>query len=171
MGYDFLVLKAAIDQNARQLRGFAAAIERVLAPHSQVGLLGLAFKAGTADTRESPAVALARLLLQSGMSVSAYDPAVRDLPAEPRIRVRSTLADACEAADAVVIATEWPEFAAMDLRAIRRATRGDVLFDGRSLIAPSSAAAAGFRYAGLAGFIDGTTTTKAVASPRLGTAA
>ena len=171
MCYDFLVLKAAIDQNARQLRGFAAAIERELPPGSQVGLLGLAFKAGTADTRESPAIALARLLLQAGLSVSAYDPAVRELPAEPRIRVRPTLADACDAADAVVIATEWPEFAAMDLRAIRRKTRGDVLFDGRSLIAPSSAAAAGFRYAGPAGFMDGTTKTKAAASPRLGTAA
>src|SRR5258706_249539 len=171
MGYDFLVLKAAIDQNARQLRGFAAAIERVLPHGSQVGLLGLAFKAGTADTRESPAVALAGLLLQAGLSVNAYDPAVRVLPAEPRISVRSTLADACEAADAVVVATEWPEVAAMDLRAIRRATRGDLLFDGRSLIAPRSAPAPGFRYAGPAGFMDGSTKTKAVASPRLGTAA
>lgn len=170
MGYDFLVLKAAIDQNARQLRGFAAAIERALRPRSQVGLLGLTFKAGTADTRESPAIALARLLLQAGLSVNAYDPAVRDLPAEPRIRVRSSVVDACEGADAVVIATEWPEFAAMDLRAIRRATRGDLLFDGRSLIAPSSAAAAGFRYAGPTGFVGGAIETKAVTT-RLGTAA
>src|SRR5258705_2494040 len=171
MGYDFLVLKAAIDQNARQLRGFAAAIERVLPHGSQVGLLGLAFKAGTADTRESPAVALAGLLLQAGLSVNAYDPAVPVLPAEPRINVRSTPAGACEAADAVVIATKWPEFAAMDLRAIRRATRGDLLFDGRSLIAPSSTTAAGFPYAGSAWVMDGSTKTKAVVSPRLGTAA
>ena len=173
IGYDFLVLKAAIDQNARQLRGFAAAIERELRPDARVGLLGIAFKAGTSDTRESPALALARVLLKAGLRVSAYDPAVHGLPAEPRINVCSTIVDACDAADAVVIATEWPEFAAMDLCAIRRATRGELLFDGRSLISPSSAAAAGFRYAGPAGFSDGAITrdTTAVASPRLGTAA
>jgi nucleotide sugar dehydrogenase len=172
LGYDFLVLKAAIDQNARQLRGFAAAIERAVAPRSRVGLLGLTFKAGTADTRESPAIALARLLLRAGLSIDAYDPAVRDLSAEPSIRVHTSIAEACEAADAVVIATEWPEFAAMDLRAIRRATRGDLLFDGRSVISPSAAAAAGFRYAGPAGFIESAGKTKeAVAATRLGTAA
>ncbi len=170
MGYDFLVLKAAIDQNARQLRGFAAAIERALAPGSSVGLLGLSFKAGTADTRESPAIALARLLLSAGFAVGAYDPAVRDLPEEPRIRVRSQASEACAAVDAVVIATEWPEFAAIDLSQLRRVTRGDLLFDGRSLISPVTAAAAGFRYAGPAGFIDGTIKTKA-AGTRLGTAA
>jgi nucleotide sugar dehydrogenase len=171
MGYDFLVLKAAIDQNARQLRGFAAAIERELPHGASVGLLGLSFKAGTADTRESPSIALARMLLSAGFAVGAYDPAVRDLPADAGIRVRSTIAEACENADAVVIATEWPEFAAMDLRALRRATRGDLLFDGRSVIAPASAAAAGFRYAGPAGIVDRTTRKTAAAGTRLGTAA
>src|SRR5438067_344847 len=136
MGYDFLVLKAAIEQNARQLRGFAAAIERALAQGSRVGLLGLAFKAGTADVRES--LALARLLLRAGFAVHAYDPAVQELAAEPSISVRGSIADACEAADAVVIATEWPEFAALDLSALRRLTRGELLFDGRSLISPAS---------------------------------
>src|SRR5207247_919751 len=131
MGYDFLVLKAAIEQNARQLRGFAAAIERELPQGATVGLLGLAFKAGTADTRESPAIALARLLLRAGLAVNAYDPAVREVAGDLKIRVHSTAAEACDAADAVVIATEWPEFAAIDLGAVRRLTRGDLLFDGR----------------------------------------
>jgi UDPglucose 6-dehydrogenase len=170
MGYDFLVLKAAIEQNARQLRGFAAAIERALSPGSRVGLLGLSFKAGTADTRESPAIALARLLLHAGFAVGAYDPAVRDLPAESGIRVSSAIDGACEAADAVVIATEWPEFAQMDLHHLRRVTRGDLLFDGRSVISPASAAAAGFRYAGPAGFARATIKTTTVGT-RLGTAA
>jgi UDPglucose 6-dehydrogenase len=151
MGYDFLILRAAIEQNTRQLRCFAAAIERALPQGGSVGLLGLAFKAGTADTRESPAIALARLLTGSGLKVNAYDPAVPALPSEPQIRVVSALADACRAADAVVIATEWPEFADVDLRALRASTRGDLLFDGRSLISPDSAAAAGFRYVGPAG--------------------
>jgi UDPglucose 6-dehydrogenase len=171
MGYDFLVLKAAIDQNARQLRGFAAAIERSLPQGATIGLLGLAFKAGTADVRESPAVALARLLRQAGMSLNAYDPAVRDLSSEPGVQVRPSIDAACAGADAVVIATEWPEFAALDLGALRQVTRGDLLFDGRSLIEPASATAAGFRYAGPDGFVDATHTATAAARTRLGTAA
>jgi UDPglucose 6-dehydrogenase len=172
LGYDFLVIRAAIEQNTRQLRGFASAIERALAPGSSVGLLGLAFKAGTADTRESPAIALARLLIQSGFEVSAYDPAVRVVPEEPKIRVRAAIAEACQAADAVVIATEWPEFAEIDLRDLRAQTRGDLIFDGRSLISPSNAAAAGFRYAGPTGAIGRTSESTATPRSRLvGTAA
>jgi len=169
MGYDFLVLKAAIDQNTRQLRGFASAIERALPQGESVGLLGLAFKAGTADTRESPAIALARLLLSAGFRVRAYDPAVRELPGDLGITLRRSAVDACDGVDAVVIATEWPEFARIDLRSLRRATRGDLLFDGRSVIAPSAAAAAGFRYAGPAGFVAGAIDT--TTSSRIGTAA
>jgi UDPglucose 6-dehydrogenase len=171
MGYDFLVLKAAIEGNMRQLRSFAAAIERVLPRGASVGLLGLTFKAGTADTRESPAIALGQRLLRAGLSVCAYDPAVRELPDEPGIRVRFAIAEACEAVDAVVIATEWPEFAGMDLRALRQVTRGDLLFDGRSLISPASAAAAGFRYASPAGFADTAVESTPIRSSRLGTAA
>jgi UDPglucose 6-dehydrogenase len=152
IGYDFLVLKATIEQNTRQLRGFASAIERALAPGGTIGLLGLAFKAGTADTRESPAIALARLLVRSGFVVRAYDPAVGTLPDDVAIEIRSSFVEACDAADAVVVATEWPEFAAIDLVALRAVTRGDLLFDGRSLISPTAATAAGFRYAAASGF-------------------
>ena len=169
MGYDFLVLKAAIDQNTRQLRGFASAIERALPHGESIGLLGLAFKAGTADTRESPAIALARLLLRAGFRVRAYDPAVSELPGDLGITLHQSAVDACDGADAVVIATEWPEFARIDLGSLRRATRGDLLFDGRSLITPGAAAAAGFRYAGPAGFVDGAIDT--TTSSRIGTAA
>lgn len=150
VGYDFMVLRAAIEQNARQFVRFAGAIERALPRPSTVALLGLAFKAGTPDTRESPAVALARRLVRSGLNVTAYDPAVRELPEEPKVLVRSAILDACEKADAVVIATEWPEFAEMDLAVLRHVTRGDLLFDGRTLFTRSQAAAAGFRYRGVA---------------------
>lgn len=149
-GYDFVILRAAIEQNSRQLRRFADAIERSLPARSRIGLLGLAFKAGTPDIRESPAIALARLLVDGGFEVSAYDPAVRELPLDPNILVRSSSIEACELADAIVIATEWPEFAELDLAALRRVTRGSLLFDGRSLIAPARATAAGFRYQGFA---------------------
>jgi UDPglucose 6-dehydrogenase len=153
-GYDFVVLRAAIEQNTRQLTRFAAAIERAVPSHGRVGMLGLAFKAGTADVRASPAIALARRLSSRGLMVSAFDPAVSAIADEPGVQVRSTVVDACDGADAVAIATEWPEFATIDLRALRRVTRGDLLFDGRCLISPQSAVAAGFRYRSLVGFGD-----------------
>jgi UDPglucose 6-dehydrogenase len=167
MGYDFLVLRAAIEQNERQLRRFAAAIESALPHGSSVGLLGLAFKAGTADTRQSPAIALARQLLSAGLVVNAYDPAVREFADDPGVRVCSSIVEACTAADAIVIATEWPDFAGMDLRALRRVTRGEMLFDGRSLISPESAVTAGFRYAGPAGLAEPPVNTVAIRGSRL----
>jgi len=150
-GYDFVVLRAAIEQNARQLSRFATAIELAVPEGGRVGLLGLAFKAGTSDTRESPAIALATRLVSSGLNVVAYDPAVHQLPDELNVAVRDSVVGACRGADAVIIATEWPEFADIDLTALRPVTRGDLLFDGRSLISPMKATAAGFRYRGVAG--------------------
>src|SRR6266550_1022562 len=93
---------------------------------------------------------LAALLIQSGLRVSAYDPAVRTLPGDLGVMVHAAVVEACAGADAVVVATEWPEFADMDLAALRAVTRGDLLFDGRDLISPNRAVAAGFRYQGLA---------------------
>ena len=150
-GYDFVVLRAAIDQNAMQLQRFSEAIEAALPDRARVAVLGLAFKAGTQDTRESPALTLARRLVKSGLALTAYDPAVRDLPDDPSVLVRSSVAEACAGADAVVVATEWPEFAEIDLGSVRQLMRGDLLFDGRSVISPAAAEAAGFRYHGSSG--------------------
>jgi len=150
-GYDFIVLRAAIEQNNRQLAEFALMIERETRANATVGLLGLAFKAGTADMRESPALALARRLARTGRRVNAYDPAIRSTPETAISRVDSDALAACTEADAVVVATEWPEFAALDLCALRHVTRGDLLVDGRAVIDPVRAAAAGFRYRGVGG--------------------
>lgn len=150
-GYDFIVLRAAIEQNNRQLAQFALMIERETPADATIGLLGLAFKAGTADTRESPALALARRLTRTGRRVNAYDPAIRYLGDGAIARVDTDALAACTEADAIVVATEWPEFAALDLYALRQVTRGDLLVDGRAVIDPHRAAAAGFRYRGVGG--------------------
>lgn len=152
-GYDFVVLRAAIEQNERQLARFAASIIGSLPRGGRVGQLGLAFKAGTSDTRESPAIAVARALLASGLEVVAYDPAVHQI-SDPHLCLASSALSACAGADAIVIATEWPEFGALDLVALRRVTRGDLLFDGRSMVTPMRAAQAGFRHRGVSGVGD-----------------
>jgi UDPglucose 6-dehydrogenase len=148
-GYDFVIIKAAIEQNNRQLAEFATMLERETPADATIGLLGLAFKAGTADTRESPALALASRLASTGRRVNAYDPAVRSVPEDGIARLHPDALAACADADAVVVATEWPEFADLDLVALRRVTSGDLLVDGRAVIDPKRAAAAGFRYRGM----------------------
>ena len=83
--------------------------------------------------------------------MNAYDPAIRSTSDTAISRVDPDALAACTDADAVVVATEWPEFAALDLRALRDVTRGDLLVDGRAVIDPVRAAAAGFRYRGVGG--------------------
>jgi UDPglucose 6-dehydrogenase len=152
-GYDFTLLRAVIEQNNQQLRRFFALLDNEFVGRTDVriGLLGLAFKSDTADTRESPAVALAKLMVARGWEVTAYDPAVRtivpDLPAS--VRIAPSPLSAAIGADALVVATEWPEFANLDLRYLRGLMRGDVLFDGRCIIEPAICTAAGLRYYGI----------------------
>jgi UDPglucose 6-dehydrogenase len=112
----------------------------------------LSFKADTDDLRGSPAVHVARRLVQSGHSVTAYDPAVRSERARaavPGIEIAAEALEVFRDADAVVIATEWPQFAALDLAGAASLVRRPLLFDGRGLIDPSSAVAAGFAYRGI----------------------
>ena len=115
-------------------------------------MLGLAFKPGTDDVRESPALALVRQLLHEGARVRAHDPvaarnAAREL--EGDVRLVGAPHDVAAGADALVIATAWSEYAELDLSKLRRLMRGDVLFDARDLYDPRKVCEAGFTYAGI----------------------
>ncbi len=120
----------------------------------RIALLGAAFKAGTDDIRESPGLALARQLVELHARVAIYDPVagarVRSEKREGVVVTRSALA-AARGADAVVIATEWPEFAALDLPAVRRAMRGNLIVDGRGVLEAGRARSLGFDVVTLVG--------------------
>jgi UDPglucose 6-dehydrogenase len=119
-------------------------------PGERIALLGLAFKSGTRDTRQSPAIALAELLLQRGYVLQAYDPMVKgQVPELPGVNGRATLDEAIEGAYAIAIATEWPEFASLDLARLQRALRGGIVLDGRCVLDGTRVVAAGLRYAGI----------------------
>ncbi|MHB9133517.1 MAG: UDP-glucose dehydrogenase family protein [Armatimonadota bacterium] len=116
-----------------------------------VAVLGLAFKPNTDDLRESRSLELCRLLLDAGATVRAHDPIALDtavaqvpglLPC-PNARVAAT------GADAVVLATEWNEYAALDMKQLRTLMRGDLLVDGRNLYNPTHVEEAGLRYLGI----------------------
>jgi len=117
----------------------------------RVALLGLTFKAGTDDLRESPAIRLARRLVARGASVAAFDPAagvkaIAALAADGiEIEGCASAQDACVGADAVVVATEWPEFRQLDWRVIAPRMQGRLVADARHVVDVEEAGQAGLQ--------------------------
>ena len=152
-GLPMHIARAVAQVNVEQQDRFIRRIVGELpAGKSRIGLLGLSFKANTDDLRGSPALYVARRLLDADHVVSAFDPAVRKERAElaaPGIRMTDTAEDVFEDADAVVVATEWPEFAQIDLAAARSRVTHALIFDGRGVIDPDLAVRAGFSYRGI----------------------
>jgi len=149
-GLPMHVTAAATEANLAQQVLFAERVEETLGgvDGRRIALLGLAFKAGTDDIRYSPAVGLARWLLERGARVQAFDPAAakRAAKALPRLAICESALDAVAGADAVIVATEWPEFADLDWRRVRAAVATPLLFDGRRLLDPEAMRGLGFRY-------------------------
>jgi UDPglucose 6-dehydrogenase len=159
---------AAIEQLARRFTdssGFFAAVASVnraqrsrvvdllqerfgTVAERRVAILGATFKANTDDLRDSPALALANQLAELHADVTVYDPvaSAQLKVVAPAIRVARSALAAMRGSDVVVVATEWPEFATLELRAMRRAMRGNLLVDGRSLFDVDSAHRAGLDY-------------------------
>ncbi len=147
-GYDFELLRAVIEADEEQRRRVADKVRQAAGGGlrgRRVGMWGVAFKAGTDDVRESPAVRIAGLLQADGAEVVAYDP-------EASSTVVTMAPDAIAAAkdaDVLLIATEWPEFATVDLAAVREAMRGHRIVDARNLLDPKAVRTAGLDYWGL----------------------
>jgi UDPglucose 6-dehydrogenase len=116
---------------------------------ARVALLGLAFKPQTDDLRDSPAVDVAQRLVDHGVFVTAYDPVVTEVRSVPALRMAGDPYQAAWGADAVVVATDWPQFLGLDLVRLRREARGDLFFDGRNNFDPNAVEEAGFRYVGI----------------------
>jgi len=118
-----------------------------------VALFGVTFKAGTDDTRESPALVIARQLASEGAHLQLYDPtdAARALPLLTQVEVAVACSDPEEAAAgaaAVIVLTEWPEFLALDWRRIADRMSGRLIVDGRGVVDPVAAASAGLELVG-----------------------
>ena len=114
-----------------------------------LGVLGLAFKGGTDDIRESPALFLVQALLQEGSKITAYDPAAMERTQEVMasgIKFANSAYEAAQGADALLILTEWEEFASLDLNRLRKELKYPIVIDGRNLYDPEVMAAQGFTY-------------------------
>jgi len=117
----------------------------------KVALLGLAFKGGTDDVRESPAIKIARILMNEGLDVKAYDPEASSnaLKEVPELNVADSALEAARGADMLVIATEWNEFKTLDLKKMKEAMKSAVIIDLRNLLDPSHCRELGFKYVGI----------------------
>jgi UDPglucose 6-dehydrogenase len=149
-GCELALIRTAIAENARHTQRIVDKLCAVLGDirEMRIAVWGLTFKAATGDLRNSPALGIAHRLIEHGALVEAYDPTV---PAGKLrgITVHPTPLAACKDADALIIGTEWPEFASADLDVLATVMRGRCLMDARNLINPAAAARAGFIYFGI----------------------
>jgi UDPglucose 6-dehydrogenase len=149
-GYDFRLLDEVMRINEEQRQRFLRKVRSALwtLKGKRLAVLGLAFKGGTDDIRESPALLLIEKLLQEGCTVVAYDPAAMERARQvlPNVEYVSSPYEAARGADALLILTEWDEFASLDLDRVYHQLKYPIIVDGRNLYLPEVMAAHGFTY-------------------------
>ena len=152
-GYHFQLLNSVIEVNELQKRRVIAKLQKHLGSlvGKEIALLGLAFKANTNDMREASSLVLSARLQAAGARVRAYDP-VAEHEARKLIRgivFGSSASEVVQGADAVVLVTEWPEFAELDFGKLAAEMRGRLVVDGRNFLDPAAIVAAGLDYEGV----------------------
>ena len=151
-GYGSPILRAIVEVNQAQrvlvLRKLQVALKTLQG--RRIAVFGLAFKPNTDDRRDAPSIEIIHRLYAAGAVVSAYDPIVKEIPEldDVPVRIGADAYDAAERADAVVIATEWPHFAELDLRKLGEKMKGRLILDGRGVIDTDVAAEAGLTITG-----------------------
>lgn len=150
-GYDFAFLKGVIEVNNEQFDRVVDKI-RTAAGGSlegvKIGVLGLTFKAGTDDMRDSPSIEIVGRLVDAGATVSAYDPVANDCPIEA-VSVVGDAYSAAEGADVLAILTEWEEFKFVDLDKLAEVMNTKHIVDGRNLLDRGAVRRRGFTYQGI----------------------
>lgn len=153
LGIDFNLLSEVEKINVQQKKRFLSKVRSALwtLRGKRLAILGLAFKGETDDIRESPAIDLVRMFIGEGCSVVAYDPAAMErteqvLPAGKQLEYAEDAYAAAADADALLILTDWAEFASLDLARMNKTLRYPIVIDGRNLYDPSEMARHGFTY-------------------------
>lgn len=160
--YDFSLMRGVIDINEQQYERMVHKVTRAVGRSDGarldgvvVGALGLTFKAGTDDLRESPSLHILERLCRLGATVRAYDPTTTGTLTALQVdrlasfEVVGTAIDAVAGTDVAVVLTEWPEFRDLDADKVAHMMRGDALVDCRNLLDGATFRAAGVRYDGV----------------------
>jgi UDPglucose 6-dehydrogenase len=152
LGVPFTLLKEVQRINADQKNRFLKAIRETLwvLRDKKIAVWGLAFKPNTDDLRSSVAVDLVADMLKEKAHVTVYDPKAMEKARELEAIAGATFAnsplEAVDGAEALVIATEWSEFANVDLEVVKGKMTTPIIFDGRNLFDPETMAKLGFHY-------------------------
>ncbi|MFL5599120.1 MAG: UDP-glucose dehydrogenase family protein [Gemmatimonadaceae bacterium] len=151
-GVPLQILSAVEAANERQKQVLLDKLDRALdgkLEGKRIALWGLAFKAGTDDMREAPALALIAGLLDEGVSICAHDPAALDHARAllgNRIDYAETNYEALAGADALVVVTDWNEYRHPDFERVKRTLKAPVIVDGRNLYDVEKMRELGVRY-------------------------
>ncbi len=155
VGYDFGILTQVMEVNEDQKRQFLAKVRKAVwtLRGKKLGVLGLAFKGGTDDCRESPAIDIVRRLRMEGADIVAYDPVAtqqaKAVLGDDSIGFAQNAYEVCDGAHALLVLTEWPEFAVMDWRRVRELLKLPMVLDGKNLLDPVAVQSAGLHYCGV----------------------
>lgn len=158
-GYGFSMMRGVIAVNDEQRERMVRKVQRAAGTNDLNGMtisvLGLTFKAGTDDLRDSPSLAIIGRLRELGATVRAYDPTttgrlsrIQDSFLEG-INVQQSVDEAMREGDVLVILTEWPEFRSLDFEQVKELLSGSAIVDTRNLLDPQSVRAAGLSYDGV----------------------
>ena len=151
VGTPIELIETTIAGNQKRKEAMA---ERVLAavkqiPHAKIAVWGLAFKDGTDDCRQSPAMDVIAALLQQKADITAYDPKAMGTACQllgDKIAYADDMYAAVKDADVLVILTEWKQFAAADLKGVAQLMRNKKILDFRNMLNPNEAIKHGFEY-------------------------
>lgn len=152
LGVPFNLLKEVQRINAGQKERFLKLIRDTLwvLREKRIAVWGLTFKPDTDDIRSSVAIELVDAMLREGAHVTVYDPKgmekARELKAVADAKFATSALEAVDGAEALLIATEWNEFANVDLAAVKQKMTTPIVFDGRNLLNPETMTELGFHY-------------------------
>lgn len=152
-GYEFSLIDALLEQNTEQFDRVADKVARFAGGDVDgvtVAAWGLTFKADTDDRRQSPAIEVLSRLVARGARVKAFDPTVTaTMPELPEVEVATDPYAACEAADVLVVLTEWDDFKWLDLDKVADLMAHRRIVDGRNLLDRAAVRRRGFQYEGI----------------------
>lgn len=152
-GYDFKIVKSAIEVNAQQHQTGFKKIEQSVdkLDGKVIGILGLSFKPNTDDMRDAPSIDIIRNIQKSGGTVKAYDPVAIE-NAKSVLKNITYCQDAYETAkdaDVLVFMTEWNQFRNLDLNRIKTSMKHPVIVDLRNIYGRDKLQKMGFKYAAM----------------------
>ena len=138
-------MNAVLESNETRFAQIAAVISQSLNGDQErkVAMLGLTFKAGTDDLRESPSLKIASLLLESGVKIVGYDPHVTTAPLEG-LEIVESVEEAIKNSDVLVVLTEWEGFADLDPSKLLELMKGKSIVDTRCVLDRQNFIEAGF---------------------------